>query len=370
MRNISAAKSVASSPPVPARISRSTFFSSLGSLGISRTLSSDSTAASRASRWASSSCASFLRSSSESLSRIICRASAIPVLICLYSRNFSTIGVKSLWALACFWYFAVSAKISGSLIKCVIFSYLASSCSSFSNISNRHRLRHCSFFHEQRFVERPKSDFQLCVVRLLRRYALQPQARKSNPLQHHDLAQRRETNDLIGNTRDRRNEDDPGEQLHGEGLEGNKGINHRTDEHHHHQKAGAATRMKSRVFARVVDRQTLLCLVCEHHFVFCSVVFKNSANVTDLRYQNDVHDENDQPNESVCETKQERSPHQGEVVLQPAGQHQRQQLEQQNENCEGNDDIHCHHPSRHFLGSFRVPGVALASSSASQNLVR
>ena len=38
MRNSSAAKSEASSPPVPARISTITFFSSLGSLGISRHL--------------------------------------------------------------------------------------------------------------------------------------------------------------------------------------------------------------------------------------------------------------------------------------------------------------------------------------------
>ncbi len=40
MRKISAANSVASSPPVPARISSTTFFSSLGSLGSSRILSS------------------------------------------------------------------------------------------------------------------------------------------------------------------------------------------------------------------------------------------------------------------------------------------------------------------------------------------
>ncbi len=46
MRKISAANSVASSPPVPARISSTTFFSSLGSLGSSRTLSSSSICAS------------------------------------------------------------------------------------------------------------------------------------------------------------------------------------------------------------------------------------------------------------------------------------------------------------------------------------
>ena len=57
MRKISAAKSEASSPPVPARISRITFFSSLGSLGSSSTLSSSSRAAARGSSAAISSCA-------------------------------------------------------------------------------------------------------------------------------------------------------------------------------------------------------------------------------------------------------------------------------------------------------------------------
>ncbi len=43
MRKRSAAKRRASSPPVPARISRRTFLSSLGSLGSSRTRRSSST---------------------------------------------------------------------------------------------------------------------------------------------------------------------------------------------------------------------------------------------------------------------------------------------------------------------------------------
>ena len=54
MRKISAANSAASSPPVPARISRRTFFSSFGSFG----MSSSGISASRASRFASSACSS------------------------------------------------------------------------------------------------------------------------------------------------------------------------------------------------------------------------------------------------------------------------------------------------------------------------
>src|SRR5882724_6075796 len=108
----------------------------------------------------------------------------MPVLICLYSRNFSTTGIKSLCVLACFWYFAGSARISGSLINRVISSYFASRCSSLSNISNRHRLWHSSILQDQRLVESANCDFQLRVVGLLCRHALQPKSWKGDPLQH------------------------------------------------------------------------------------------------------------------------------------------------------------------------------------------
>jgi hypothetical protein len=55
MRKTSAAKRAASSPPVPARISRRTFFSSFGSLGMSRSGISASRPSRRASRARSSS---------------------------------------------------------------------------------------------------------------------------------------------------------------------------------------------------------------------------------------------------------------------------------------------------------------------------
>ena len=88
MRKISAAKSEASSPPVPARISRMTFFSSLGSLGSSNTLSSSSSACPRGSSAAISSCAMARRSAS--LSASMARASARPWRTCFSSRYFST----------------------------------------------------------------------------------------------------------------------------------------------------------------------------------------------------------------------------------------------------------------------------------------
>src|SRR5215475_2586723 len=122
MRNISAAKSVASSPPVPARISSTTFFSSLGSLGTSSILSSFSVAASRSSRRVNSSCAYAFSSASDS-SLIIALLSSIPRCRSLYSRYFSTISESSLCAFAVFWYFDESLITSGDARARVSSSY-------------------------------------------------------------------------------------------------------------------------------------------------------------------------------------------------------------------------------------------------------
>ena len=100
MRKISAAKSEASSPPVPARISRMTFFSSLGSLGNSSTLISSSRAGSRGASWAISSSA--IARSSGSLSVSMARDSASALRTTFNSRNFITGVSRSLSALPAF----------------------------------------------------------------------------------------------------------------------------------------------------------------------------------------------------------------------------------------------------------------------------
>ena len=72
MRNSSPAKSAASSPPVPARISTITFFSSFGSFGSSRTFSSRSTVSLRAaSCFSSSSAICFISGSSASSDHLL-----------------------------------------------------------------------------------------------------------------------------------------------------------------------------------------------------------------------------------------------------------------------------------------------------------
>src|SRR5579863_4129885 len=137
IRKISAANRVASSPPVPARISRIMFFSSFGSLGSSRTFSSSSTPFTRASSWLSSSCA-YARISASFSSDSNALLSAIPLVRSLYSRYFSTIGAISACALAVFWYFAESLTISGDASALVSSSYRTSIWSKRSNMENRH----------------------------------------------------------------------------------------------------------------------------------------------------------------------------------------------------------------------------------------
>ena len=111
MRNSSPAKSAASSPPVPARISSRTFFSSFGSLGSSRTFSSPWSASSFGSSSLSSSFASAAMSASPDW--ISSRDPSACAATRLYSRYLSTTGSSSDSALACSRYFVASLWTAG-----------------------------------------------------------------------------------------------------------------------------------------------------------------------------------------------------------------------------------------------------------------
>src|SRR6185369_39123 len=133
MRNRSATKSAASSPPVPARISRMTFFSSLGSLGINRILSSCSSASRRLSSVFSSSRASSRISAS--LPSTSSWAPLIPSSTPLYSRNFCTSVSSSDSVFADRRYSAASACTSAVPSFVISSSYLFSTLRSLSNIA-------------------------------------------------------------------------------------------------------------------------------------------------------------------------------------------------------------------------------------------
>ena len=139
MRKRSAANRAASSPPVPARISNTTFFSSFGSFGTSKALNSVNNLSRRTSNVRISRCASS-RMSPSLLSTSSCTC-PISVSTDLYSRNVSTNDWISASALACLRYSAGSACTAASLSSVISFSYRSSIALSLSNIQafNFHR---------------------------------------------------------------------------------------------------------------------------------------------------------------------------------------------------------------------------------------
>ena len=133
IRNKSAAKRAASSPPAPPRISTITFLSSLGSLGSISILSSCSHSATFSLQALSSSLASSLISSSFSSSRIA-RLSSMPSFASLYSLYLLATGDSSLCSLISSLYCSWLLITSGSVSSIFISSSLLVKSSNLSNI--------------------------------------------------------------------------------------------------------------------------------------------------------------------------------------------------------------------------------------------
>src|SRR5690348_992466 len=185
MRTISAAKSVASSPPVPARISRITFFSSFGSVGISRSLSSLS--AFSIFDWSdSSSRRAISRISSSSEVSSSSRASVNSFVRFFHAWYFCTTSPSVRCCFATFAYADGLLSNSGDDSSCVNSSYLVTICSSLSIIqTSRHFILSGEWRRQrfsglrlqlQRFLQRFDRDFELLIVRFLRGDVLQPHA--------------------------------------------------------------------------------------------------------------------------------------------------------------------------------------------------
>ncbi len=133
IRNKSAAKRAASSPPAPPRISTITFLLSFGSFGSISILSSCSHKLAFSLHVLSSSLASSFNSSSLSSSSIA-RLSSIPSFAALYSLYLLTIGTSSLCSLISSLYLFWSAITSCSVSSIFISSSLLAKSSNLSNI--------------------------------------------------------------------------------------------------------------------------------------------------------------------------------------------------------------------------------------------
>ena len=131
MRYRSPAKSAASSPPVPPRISTMAFLSSCGSAGTRSSLISSSSSGMRASQAAASSRAISLISGS--VSAIIRRASSKPLRHCIYSLRAFMISFSSLYSFVSLTYLFWSAMTFGSVMSVDTSSKRDTNPSSFSN---------------------------------------------------------------------------------------------------------------------------------------------------------------------------------------------------------------------------------------------
>src|SRR5579872_4074681 len=224
MRKISEANRVASSPPVPARISSTTFFSSFGSLGSRRTFSSSSMRVNSGSSCAASSSAIARRSASRSCS--MARAWERLSSAFFHSRNLPTTSERSLWVLVTLRYCSASAITAGSAICAVSSSKRFSSCSSLgTNCMGElgdYQLAALRGFERHSAVERADGHLGLIVAWWLRGNPLQPE-----PWGRHHRKNRAgppgcKANQLVAQPDRQRQQQDAPDQFRPEGVKRNQ----------------------------------------------------------------------------------------------------------------------------------------------------
>src|SRR5215469_6192656 len=285
MRKISAANRVASSPPVPARISSTTFLSSLGSLGSRRILSSSSIRAISGSSSATSSSAIMRRSASLSCS--IGRACARLSSTFFHSRNFATTSERSLCALATLRYCSASPITTGSAICSVSSSKRFSSCSSFGTNCMEElgddQLAALRSFEGHGAVERANCHLGLIVGRRLRGNALQPQAGRRYERKNRTGPLSGKTDEFIAQPDRHGQQQNAADQLGPECIERNQRVDGNGEEHQHHQEAGAAARMKRGEALGVLHRHRLAGFIIENHFVLGAVILEHAVHVLEPR---------------------------------------------------------------------------------------
>src|SRR5438874_2680469 len=90
-------------------------------------------------------------------------------------------------------------------------------------------------------------------------------------------------NDLVGNSRHEWKKDDAGKELSGDRIEMEKGENDDTDNHHHEQETGPASRMKRRKLSRVLDFQIFACFEVVNGLMFGTVILEHAFHVLHQR---------------------------------------------------------------------------------------
>ena len=165
----------------------------------------------------------------------------------------------------------------------------------------------------------------------LRGNALQPQA----GLGHHGEQRRAvlggETDQLIRNSGDHRQQRDARGKASPEGHGRNQHVDEHGDQHDGHQEAGAAARMARGIFLRVVNRQRVVVLEGKDRLVLGAVVLVHAPDVGPQRDAPDEQQEQADANEAVNDVEQDLVAERRVVVLQLGGRQQRHKLVHENE---------------------------------------
>src|ERR1022692_2192710 len=304
MRKTSAANNVASSPPVPARISNTTFLSSLGSLGSSRTLISCSMRASSGSRRAASSVAIWRRSGSCSCN--IPRAWSSSLAAFFHSRYLSTTSAISLRALAALRYSAASAISAGSASwrvrsskRTSICWSLGTNCMEVKPSLSDDQFAALGLFKGHGAFERVYGHGGLLVGRRLGGDALEPQAGGGEGGQERSAALGGEADQLVTDARNEWQQKHAAQQFHAEAGKRNQHVNEHGNEHHHHQETGAAARMEGSERLRILHVHRFSGFEVEHHLVLGAVILEDAVDVFHARNHIQKRQEDGDADESI-----------------------------------------------------------------------
>src|ERR1022692_1759740 len=355
MRKTSAANNVASSPPVPARISNTTFLSSLGSLGSSRTLISCSMRASSGSRRAASSVAIWRRSGSCSCN--IPRAWSSSLAAFFHSRYLSTTSAISLRALAALRYSAASAISAGSASwrvrsskRTSICWSLGTNCMEVKPSLSDDQFAALGLFKGHGAFERVYGHGGLLVGRRLGGDALEPQAGGGEGGQERSAALGGEADQLVADARDEGQQQHAAEQFHAEAGKRNQCVNHHGDDHHHHQKTGAAAGMESGERLRVFDVDWFAGFEVEHHLVFGAVILEDAVDVFHPRNQEQKCQENRDADEAIGGVESDAALEHRVPFSEGGDGVQRHELVKENEKREGEEQVQTDGPTGDLLG--------------------
>src|ERR1035441_691044 len=202
------------------------------------------------------------------------------------------------------------------------------------------------------------SDGGLLIGRRLGGNALQPQAGGREGGQERPAALGREADQLVTDARDEWQQQHAAEQFHAEAGERNQHVDKHGNEHHHHQKTGAAARMERGERLRVLHVNRLSGFEIEYHLMLRAVILEDAVDVLHTRNQKQKRQEDGDADEAVGGVEGDAAFQQRVPFPERGDGVQRHKLIKEDEKSEGNEHVHTDRPSGDFFGG-SLRGFAL-----------